>query len=110
MIIPRRTLKNRRPNSSVTVEWHGQSFELTVGFYDDGQIGEIFAGGGKTPQDIQQLVADACVLISIALQYGVSIQALGRSLARHEDGKPYTIIGIICDVVATYEEKEKRHD
>ena len=55
---------------------------------------------------MQQIVADACVLISIALQYGVSAKALGRSLARHEDGKPYTIIGIICDVITTYEEKE----
>ena len=90
----------------MTVQWEEQTFELTVGFYNDGQIGEIFAGGGKTPQAIQQLVADACVLISIALQYGVSVEALGRSLARHDDEKPYTIIGIICDVIATYEQKE----
>ena len=67
MDLPRKILNSRRPNCTVTVKWEWQLFELTVGFYDDGRVGEVFAQAGKTPQAVQQIVADACILISVAI-------------------------------------------
>ena len=88
--------------------WNEHEFDLTIGFYDDELLhpGEVFANSGKTPEAVQQLVQDACVLISIALQHGVSPKDLGRSIPRFDDGTPYTIIGIICDVLTETSKKE----
>ena len=77
----------------------GLKFHVTVGFYDDGKPGEVFGDVGKTPQGVQQIISDACILISIALQHGITGEELGKSLAYHDDGKPYTVIGAICTIL-----------
>ena len=98
----REYLPDRRVNRTVKARWEDQTFYLTVGFYDEElkRPGEVFADTGKTPQAVQQVIADACILISVALQFGVSAADLGKSLARFDNGKPYTIIGVICDLLS----------
>lgn len=97
----RRTLPDRRLLTNFSIEWEGQEFNISVGFYDFNclEVGEVFADCGKSPQAVQQLVADACIIISVALQYGVPPEALGKSLSRFETGVPYTIIGLVCDAI-----------
>ena len=46
-------------------------FTVTIGFYADGTVGEVFIDGGKTGQDMQSIARDAAVLLSLALQHGV---------------------------------------
>lgn len=99
-------LPNRRLTWSTVLDWEGQEFHLTVGFYENMTAGEVFADAGKAPQAIQQLVSDACVFISVSLQHGMSAEALGKSLPRFDDGSPYTILGIICDVLVEQPWKE----
>ena len=94
-------LPSRRQSSNYNIEFGGQQFAVTVGFYPDGQPGEVFANAGKTPQAVQHIVADACILTSIALQHGVPAESLVQSLAHFNDGKPYTIIGAICEILTT---------
>ncbi len=94
-------LPSRRQSSNYNIEFSGQQFAVTVGFYPDGRPGEVFANAGKTPQAVQHIVADACILISIALQHGISAENLVQSLAHFSDGKPYTIIGAICKILTT---------
>ena len=100
--MPREYLPERRVNRTVKVRWREHTFYLTIGFYDPYLVrpGEIFADSGKTSEAIQQLVKDACVIISIALQYGVPPDAFIKSIPRYDDGRPYTIIGAICDLLA----------
>lgn len=78
----RAILPNRRPNSTIMTEWEGHEIAVTVG-YDPATADprEVFA---NTPRGgaLQGTVADACVVISIALQHGVSPEALSRSLGR----------------------------
>jgi len=78
----RSRLPNRRPSMNVSVDWQHHSFALTVGFDPDrGRIAEVFYGDGqKTGTDLLHTVQDACVIISVALQYGIPLEALGRSL------------------------------
>lgn len=94
-------LPSRRASSNYVIEFSGQQFAITVGFYPDGKPGEVFANAGKTPQAVQQIIADTCILISIALQHGVPAEDLGKSLAYFDDGKPYTVIGAICTTLTT---------
>lgn len=103
-MIKRSPLPSRRETRNLSLICDNNEFKITIGFYPGegdelGPPGEVFAEAGKTPQTIQQLVADACILISISLQHGVSPEALRHSLACFDDGSPYTILGVICDVL-----------
>lgn len=103
----RETLPNRRRNETVSINYNGHEMAVTVGFSDDGRPLEVFANVAKTGTEIAHMVADACVIISLALQYGATPQALSKSLgrvpdvARGEDAeKAASILGEIVAVVA----------
>lgn len=51
---------------------------ITVGFYDDGRPGEVFIKIAKHGSTISGLLDTIAVLTSIALQYGVPVEALTR--------------------------------
>jgi ribonucleoside-diphosphate reductase alpha chain len=51
---------------------------ITVGFYDDGRPGEVFVKIAKHGSTISGLVDTIAVLTSMALQYGVPVEALAR--------------------------------
>ena len=74
----RQPLPNRRPNISAAADWQGHAFTVTVGFDAQGNPGEVFCNHAKG--DMAATLADACVLISIALQWGVSVDDLAKSL------------------------------
>jgi hypothetical protein len=78
----RATLPHRRPNITRSTEWDNHTFTVTIGFdLETGQPAEVFADTLKGGQ-MAATLADACVIISIALQHGIGVDALGRSLGR----------------------------
>lgn len=78
----RHPLPNRRPNETRVVTWQGNRIAVTVGFYPGtGRPGEVFADAAAGGH-LQATLADACVLISIALQHGLTPEALAKSLGR----------------------------
>ena len=44
----RRTLPQRRAAETFDLRFWSQNFTVTVGFYPDGTVGEVFIDGGKT--------------------------------------------------------------
>jgi ribonucleoside-diphosphate reductase alpha chain len=79
----RQRLPNRRPSHTETLEVAGQTFTATVGFDpEDGRPRELFLNAGKEGSLINAMLADAAVAISVALQHGVSAQALAKSIGR----------------------------
>lgn len=76
----RQRLPNRRQSETRQIEHRGQAITVTVGFDDAWAPREVFATGPKEGSDMQHVLSDACVLISIALQHGISPTALSRSL------------------------------
>jgi ribonucleoside-diphosphate reductase alpha chain len=54
----------------------GQKGYIHTGFYDDGQVGEIFISMAKEGSTISGLMDTIATLTSIALQYGVPLEAL----------------------------------
>jgi len=101
----RQTLPNRRPSATFPVTWQDHSFSVTVGFDpDSGRLSEVFfAGGQKTGTGLQHTIADACVVLSIAMQHGVPAEVFGKSLGRGPDFSgtdlPASPIGAIVDAL-----------
>lgn len=47
------------------------SIYITVGFYEDGRIAEVFINAGKLGSTVRGLMDDLARLLSFALQYGL---------------------------------------
>ena len=117
----RRRLKNRRPSEVTSITWRPrygedpQEIEIGIGFFPDGRPAEVFATDRKS--DIDAMVADACVVLSIALQHGVEPAAYLRSIGRqalppHVErenpsavGLPLTVIGAIVELLDGYQRR-----
>ncbi len=106
---PRERLPDRRPNQTRELTWAGSDdqpteFSVTVGFYMDGRPAEVFCNGAKVGSTMQALLQDACVVMSIALQYGVVPAELAHSMGRtplsETESVPASIIGAIAEVLA----------
>jgi len=95
---PRERLPDRRPNQTRVIRWAGSEFSVSIGFWLDGRPGEVFADGPRTGSAMQALLADACVVVSLALQHGIEPSALAHSLARvplsETESAPASVIGI----------------
>jgi hypothetical protein len=101
----RQLLPQRRRAETFTVIHWDQPFVVTVGFFDNGTLGEIFIDGGKTGQDIQSTSRDAAVVLSLGLQHGVPIESIRHAVTRNgASGAPASIIGAVVDAVADHDE------
>ena len=82
-----------------------REYTVTVGHYPDGRIGEVFIqlcdGKEKT---VATDLHDATIILSLALQFGADLKAIGRSLLRGEDGAPHGFLGSLVDAVVAYED------
>lgn len=99
----REPLPARRLSQTRTIFWQNHLITITAGYYDDGRVGECFADverGGH----MQATLSDACVLISIALQHGLTLPTLSKSLAFVADysgtDQPASPIGAILTAMA----------
>ena len=79
----RHRLPNRRSSETQTLCVGNLVFVATIGFNPaDGRPREIFLTGAKDGTDMAAILDDASVVISVALQHGVSAAALAKSVAR----------------------------
>ena len=119
-MIPARTrLPNRRPSHVETLEVGGQIITGCVGF--DPATGlpcEVFLNGGKEGSQVDAMLADAATIISVALQYGVPVAALAKSVGRAPDlsttpgsidqlnagNEPASPIGAALDLLRRFEQ------
>lgn len=95
----RRSLPAER--ASVTHEFSIGGFEgtLVVGLFDDGMPGEIFLHNMKLGSSIQGFVDSWCIMVSIALQYGVPLQVIVEKY-RYMNFEPngFTSRGKVCSI------------
>jgi hypothetical protein len=96
----RQRLPDRRAAATVDLEHGGSRFTLTVGFYPDGRPGEVFTHGIRTGSGLDALLADACVLLSCLMQYGVEPSQIASSMGRSGSSEPASIIGAVIDLAA----------
>jgi hypothetical protein len=108
----RHRLPNRRPamTEEIAIDGGAAPFTATIGFGPDGRPAEVFLSGGKAGSNLATILGDSAVLISIALQHGVPVAALGKSIARIPeavDGPPVvpaSPMGAALDLLTRYEQ------
>lgn len=104
-LLVREELPTRRLGENISFEHRGLHFNATVGRKVlSGPISEVFlnvAGdkGGKYGSDSDLAARDAAVAVSLALQHGISLVVLQRSMGRELDGSASSPIGHLLDLL-----------
>jgi hypothetical protein len=95
----RRTLPQRRHCETFEISFGGlaRSHTITVGFYDDGTLGEVFINSGRSGEVVEAIARDGAVILSLALQYGAELENIRSAITRDGQGAPSSIIGAVLD-------------
>jgi ribonucleoside-diphosphate reductase alpha chain len=102
----RARLPNRRPAVTESLEAGDQSFTATIGFDPaTGQPREVFLAGAKGGSALAAILADAAVVISVALQHDIPAEALAKADldTASERLVPMSPIGAALDLVARWQ-------
>jgi hypothetical protein len=75
-------------------------FYVTLGRYPDGQVGEVFVSGAKAGSELEAMVRDGAILLSLAMQHHVPLDLIRRAVTREQNGVASTIIGTVLDKLA----------
>jgi hypothetical protein len=93
----RERLPNRRPNETVGFEHNGSRYRLSIGFFPDGRPGEVFLNHDCGDSLLDVLASDAAISVSLALQFGCSLDAIKHALKRDSRGTAASPIGEALD-------------
>jgi len=95
----RLTLPQRRRAETFELCHGGQNtpFQITVGYYPDDRVGELFIAGGKSGSDLEAIAREGAIMFSLAIQYGAPLDVVQRAILREQNGEPSTIIGAAID-------------
>lgn len=99
MTATRRNLPARRFHESVGFSHWGVNYNVGLGRFPDGQLGEVFINTDKIGTAADVLARDSAVLLSLALQYGVPIARLRKSIMREPNGEASGPIGKLLDML-----------
>lgn len=103
----RKALPNRRRNETVEFDRDGIQITMTVGFRDDGAIGEVFLNADRSDSMIDVLLSDAAIIASVALQYGVPLRELSHAIKRDRFGIASSPIGAALDHISPAEARDE---
>ena len=106
----RTVLPNRRPGCTTEIIHEGHSYIVTFGFDKVGRVREVFLRQNKTGSDIDSMMSDACIAISLLLQHGMDIHGLVAAFGENRDeganeGPPASPLGAIARAGAEIETK-----
>ncbi len=103
----RRRLPRRREHRTVEVSGaDGARASVAVAlFAADGTAAEVFirARDAREGSQMSALADDAGIVLSLALQYGVSAAALARALTRDGGGERRSVLGLAIDAALAAE-------
>ena len=91
-------LKNRRASTSFSFECNGLKYLATISRYQDGRLAEIFISNAKAGSHSDSAAKDSAVVCSIALQYGVAVDAIRKALLRDSQGNASGPLGAALDL------------
>jgi hypothetical protein len=95
----RRMLPHRRHCETFDMEFDGfkKRYFITVGYYEDGTIGEVFINHPVSGMQSEAIARDGAVALSLALQYGVPLETLQHAVTRNDRNEPTSIVGAVVD-------------
>ena len=97
-------LPQRRGCETLEITRGKTTYQVTIGHFANGKVGEVFVTGAKAGSDMEAVARDAAVCVSIALQYGVPLTILRHAVTREQDGEPSSIIGAVLDQIGDVDE------
>src|ERR1700687_797477 len=92
-------LPNRRQAETLAFERDGSQYQMTIGYFLDGRIGEVFLNADRADSLLDVLTSDAAILASLALQYGCPLEAITHALRRDARGMAASPIGTALDQI-----------
>lgn len=100
----RRRLPNRRPAERHDLVVGSARYAVTIGLDELGRPRELFIDGPRIGSDMDALLDDVAVTVSIALQHGVPAAALAASMGRSGSvPAAVSIVGAALNLLAQYE-------
>lgn len=93
-------LPNKRLHIVERIDHAGVHYHVGYGFDSDGCVREVFADARKTGSDTQATLSDACIMLSLLLQHGMSIADIAAALGENRaegasSGDCASVLGII---------------
>jgi hypothetical protein len=103
--VSRTALPNKRPHLVHKLVHAGTSYNVGFGFDEHGVVREAFADAKRTGTDVQALLHDACLLISVLAQNGMHFRDIAKMCGENvpegqTEGQPSSIIGLIARIGA----------
>ena len=86
-------------------EWEtgrGFNYKCTVGYFENGTVGEIFLNAQKHDTALDANAREAAIFCSIALQYGATLEILRGTVQRDNKGYPASPIGMALDEIVKH--------
>ncbi len=81
MTLTRERLPTRHAHEAVRFRFGNVDYVATLARFPDGRPAEIFVSAGlKHGSDLQHQLDTGCILISLALQYGITVSVLRGAL------------------------------
>lgn len=93
----REILPQRRAAETVSFTRDGHGLIMTLGRDPSGGIKEIFLNGDRQNSTFDLLLSDAAIVLSLALQNGVQLDALAHSVKRDSFGLALSPLGAAID-------------
>jgi ribonucleoside-diphosphate reductase alpha chain len=78
----------------------GFRYTAGIGYFDEGRLAEIFLNAEKVGTGIETAARDSAVVASLALQHGVSPEAIRHALTRSGNGSASGPLGTLLDLLA----------
>lgn len=96
---------SRRPAEIVSMKyppnsWGAPTYIVSFGRDAAEHINEVFVSSSRPSGSLADVIRDASIIISIALQSGTSIEGLRGKITRLSDGAAASIIGGVIDLIA----------
>ena len=92
-------LPARRAAEAFDFEFRGVRYSACLSRFPDGRIAEAFASPSKRGSHVDTDVNDSMTLLSIALQYGVPVEAIKGAVCRDEAGVAAGFLGALIDAI-----------
>jgi hypothetical protein len=96
----RQRLPNRRRSETIEFERDGSSFRITVGYFADNSVGEVFMNADRVNSSLDAQISDSAIIVSLCLQWGASLQEITHALKRDAQGHAASPIGAALDRIA----------
>jgi hypothetical protein len=94
----RQWLPNRRARETFEITAGGLNYRATFGRFDDGHVSEIFLSNHMGSQ-ADMAAKDSAVVCSIALQYGVPLEAIRKARIRDSHGRLAGPLAVALDLL-----------